>query len=273
MSRSATHATDSIEAARRAVPTVATPALDSRWAGLAQADQGNASRMASGLQASVGNRAVQRLIEGDGQPHGNTDVAARIDALSGTGLALESKALRKLEKSLGADLSGVRIHTGSEADDLSRSMGAKAFTTGTDIFFTAGAYDPFSSKGLELLAHETTHTLQQSEGAVDGTETPGGVSVSHPNDRFEQEARRVGEDVSNGRPSELSSSGQGADSGAHSVQRDLSDWFGGGDSEAPTRPVMGPGPYANSGWDPEAPSSPVPMGPAPNAYEGWLSGY
>ena len=221
MSRSTTHASEPIEAARR-VPTPAAPAIDTRWAGLAGSDHGSAVRMAHGLQASAGNKAVQRLVEGDGQQQRDIDIAARIEAASGAGSALESKALRKLEKGLGADLSAVRIHTGVEADDLSRSMGAKALTSGTDIFFTAGAYDPFSSKGLELLAHETTHTLQQSAGEVEGTETPSGVSISHPTDRFEQEAHVAGELVGAGRAVSSTKVDQGTVAASHQGQRNVS---------------------------------------------------
>ncbi|MCP4359809.1 MAG: DUF4157 domain-containing protein, partial [Chloroflexi bacterium] len=61
-------------------------------------------------------------------------------------------------------LSQVRVHTGSDAVQLSRDLQAKAFTVGPNIAFDEGAYQPGTSDGRRLLAHELTHTIQQ--GAV-----------------------------------------------------------------------------------------------------------
>jgi hypothetical protein len=40
-----------------------------------------------------------------------------------------------MEQGFGADFSGVNVHTGPQADALNRSLNARAFTTGNDIFF------------------------------------------------------------------------------------------------------------------------------------------
>ncbi|MGH7807800.1 MAG: DUF4157 domain-containing protein, partial [Thermodesulfobacteriota bacterium] len=56
----------------------------------------------------------------------------------------------------GADFSGVRVHTDTQSDKLNQSLNARAFTTGQDIFFRKGEYNPGSSSGQELLAHELT---------------------------------------------------------------------------------------------------------------------
>ena len=66
-----------------------------------------------------------------------------------------------MERAFGADFSGVRIHDGRDADDLSQRIQAKAFTIGGDIFFARGQYRPASTDGRALLAHELTHTVQQ----------------------------------------------------------------------------------------------------------------
>ena len=66
-----------------------------------------------------------------------------------------------MEQAFGADFGGVRVHTDSDSDALSQSLQARAFTTGKDIFFSSGEYDPSSSAGQHLLAHELTHTIQQ----------------------------------------------------------------------------------------------------------------
>jgi hypothetical protein len=71
-----------------------------------------------------------------------------------------------MEGAFGADFSGVRVHTDSKSDSLNRSVQAKAFTTGSDIFFRSGTYQPASSGGQELLAHELTHVVQQGGASV-----------------------------------------------------------------------------------------------------------
>ncbi|MDJ0509390.1 MAG: DUF4157 domain-containing protein [Crocosphaera sp.] len=40
-------------------------------------------------------------------------------------------------------------------------MGAQAFTHGNDVYFNSGKFNPGSSSGKELLAHELTHVVQQ----------------------------------------------------------------------------------------------------------------
>jgi hypothetical protein len=47
---------------------------------------------------------------------------------------------------------------------VARALNAKAFTYGTDIGFRRGAYRPETPAGKRLLAHELTHSLQQSRG-------------------------------------------------------------------------------------------------------------
>jgi len=59
------------------------------------------------------------------------------------------------------DFSGVKVHTGNQSDMLNRSISARAFTTGSDIFFRSGEYNPSISSGQTLLAHELTHVVQQ----------------------------------------------------------------------------------------------------------------
>ncbi len=89
---------------------------------------------------------------------------------------------------MGQDFSDVRVHTGDAADHSARSVSAHAYTVGPHIVFQRGAYDPASSSGQTLLAHELTHVVQQRNGPVEGTPSAGGVSVSDPSDRFEREA-------------------------------------------------------------------------------------
>ena len=125
------------------------------------------------LQRDYGNRYVQRLVDhimrkrdeqeqiglegGDVGP----DVEKNIQQTQGNGQSLPDKVRTPMEQAFGADFSGVRVHTGSEADSLNRSMSARAFTTGQDIFFANGEFNPDSAGGRETLAHELTHVVQQ----------------------------------------------------------------------------------------------------------------
>ncbi|AUP79057.1 eCIS core domain-containing protein [Flavivirga eckloniae] len=69
-----------------------------------------------------------------------------------------------MESRFGSDFSDVKIHTGSEAVQMSRELNAQAFTVGNDIYFNQGKYSPNSDTGKHLLAHELTHTIQQRGG-------------------------------------------------------------------------------------------------------------
>jgi len=69
-----------------------------------------------------------------------------------------------LEARFRTDLGAVRVHTGPQAAQRSRELNARAFTTGQDIYFGEGRYQPETAEGLELIAHEVTHTVQQRDG-------------------------------------------------------------------------------------------------------------
>jgi hypothetical protein len=147
------------------------------------------------LQQQIGNRAVQRLIAqraGDGSFELDEATQARINRERGGGQPLDDAAQTSMSEALGQDLSAVRVHTSPEADSLNSDLGAKAFATGKDIFFSKGAYEPHSTGGQELLAHELTHVAQQSSGVVGGGSR---MTVNAPGDVYEQEADAVAKTV------------------------------------------------------------------------------
>ena len=90
------------------------------------------------------------------------DLEAAIQRARGSGQPLSRGIRTPMEQAFGADFGSVRVHTGAESDLLNRSIQARAFTTGRDVFFRQGAYDPGSRGGKELLAHELTHVVQQN---------------------------------------------------------------------------------------------------------------
>jgi len=95
-------------------------------------------------------------------PLEENQLASRIQSARGAGHLLDEGIQHTLEQGWEAELSHLRIHTDAEADHLARSVSAIAFTTGADLFFRSGAYQPASTQGLHLLAHEATHAIQQA---------------------------------------------------------------------------------------------------------------
>jgi hypothetical protein len=96
----------------------------------------------------------------------STDLESAIQSARGSGQSLDANLQQSMGQAMGADFSGVKVHTDSQSDQLNKSIQAKAFTTGQDLFFRQGAYEPSSRGGQELIAHELTHVVQQNGGAV-----------------------------------------------------------------------------------------------------------
>jgi len=92
------------------------------------------------------------------------ELEGTINSLRGGGQALLPSERKFFEPRFDQDFSQVRVHTNAEADVLNRDLNARAFTTGSDIFFRSGEYRPGNTNGRELLAHELTHVVQQRGG-------------------------------------------------------------------------------------------------------------
>ena len=86
----------------------------------------------------------------------------QITSNRGSGSPLPKEVRSFMEPRFDSDFGDVRIHTGSESAQLNRSLNARAFTQGTDIYFNEEGFDGGSSAGKELLAHELTHVVQQT---------------------------------------------------------------------------------------------------------------
>ncbi len=145
-------------------------------------------------QKTHGNRAVQRFLQVQRSANTYTDdikddnLGKHIGSKYSEGEDLDAPVRSQLEEDLKANLSNVHIHTDAASDHMARSVQAAAFTSGRHIFFQAGSYDPRSTEGLKLLAHEAMHVVQQSKGPVDGKPTDAGITLSEPSDTFEVEA-------------------------------------------------------------------------------------
>ena len=145
--------------------------------------------------SNVGNHAFGGAIartQGAGiMPSGevHSSVQSKIDSTRGGGTGLDRGVQEKLTPSLG-DLSDVRVHTDSTAHDLNHAVSARAFATGTDVYFAQNEYKPNTSDGDKLIAHELAHVVQQR-----GAPTSGPLTVSNPGDAMENEADAVAEKI------------------------------------------------------------------------------
>ncbi len=105
---------------------------------------------------------VQRQAGGEAIA-ATTELEGAIQQSRGSGQTLAESIRQPMEQAFGnVDFSGVNVHTDARSDQLNRSLQSKAFTTGQDVFFRQGTYDPATQKGQELIAHELTHVVQQN---------------------------------------------------------------------------------------------------------------
>lgn len=79
----------------------------------------------------------------------------------GKGSAMSKSTQDEMNSGFGVNLNNVRIHTDSTSVQMNKELGSHAFTSGNDIYFNEGKYNPESESGKHLLAHELTHTVQQ----------------------------------------------------------------------------------------------------------------
>ena len=147
------------------------------------------------LASDVGNHHFGNTLARDGagiMPTGEVhpDVQGRIDSTRGSGAGLDAGLRSRFEGDLGP-LDDVTVHTDDMADQLNRSVSARAFATGTDVYFAKGEYNPGSADGDRLIAHELAHVVQQR-----GAANSGPLTVSQPGDALESEADSVADSLS-----------------------------------------------------------------------------
>ena len=153
-----------------------------------------------GLQSAIGNRAVVQMLRAAGDPRAQDEHQHSAgcghqseqqpavqrstvpDVLRSSGRPLDEATRTDMEARMGADFSAVRIHDDSAAKASAAEVRAHAYTVGNHIVIGEGGGDK------RTLAHELTHTIQQSRGPVAGTDNGEGLRVSDPSDRFEREA-------------------------------------------------------------------------------------
>ena len=208
------------------------------------------------------------VIQRQAEPASDTgaNIAASLENV-GTGQSLDGTTREYLEPKFGHDFANVKIHADGHADQMSKAVGARAFVTGQDVFFRHGEYQPQSPAGMHLLAHELTHTIQQSRGSVSGTSIGDGIAVSDPGDAFEQEASVAADLVARGERVTVGGAG-----GTGVLQRSLDSSFAAGQivlqRESPNPPPAAPAPGTGTGAKStvesppiKVPSQPTSLGP------------
>ncbi|MDB9518352.1 DUF4157 domain-containing protein [Roseofilum reptotaenium CS-1145] len=104
--------------------------------------------------------------DSDGSFQASSGIESKIKSKEGGGSSLPTETKGFMESRFNNDFSGVRVHTDSDAVQMNKDLGAKAFTHKKDIYFNSGQYNPGSTSGKHLLAHELTHTIQQTGPSV-----------------------------------------------------------------------------------------------------------
>jgi Domain of unknown function (DUF4157) len=120
---------------------------------------------------------LKQIIPTQPQPTQTTSdrptIETRLNASQGRGQPLPKDTRAFMESRFGHDFSQVRIHRDFQAAQMNRELNAQAFTHKQDVFFGSGNYNPTSTEGARLLAHELTHVVQQSD-----RQTSGNLNVS-----------------------------------------------------------------------------------------------
>ena len=154
-----------------------------------------------GHQLSQPSGGVSIAIQAKADSEYEMNAAAFQSTSAGVGSALPPPVQKKMEAAFGSNFSDVRIHETTKAE----SIGAAAYTQGTNIYFAPGQYDPSSLGGQSLLGHELAHVVQQRAGRVT---VPGGSGIpinADPN--LEAEADRLGAQAARGQSSQASGGG------------------------------------------------------------------
>jgi len=110
------------------------------------------------------------------------------EVISAPGQSLSKSTRDFFEPRFNSDFSQVRVHTDARARESAGAVNALAYTVGRDIVFNSGQFQPHTQSGRRLIAHELTHTLQQSSAAsLSGSP----LRISSENDPRELDADRT----------------------------------------------------------------------------------
>jgi len=120
-----------------------------------------------GMKPEEETGRIQRSSFSSGEqnvPEVSSELASKLQSEKGQSVPLSESVNQEMGQKVGGDFSNVRVHTNSDAIQMNKELGAKAFTHGNDIYFNNGQYKPDDPSGKHLLVHELTHVVQQEGG-------------------------------------------------------------------------------------------------------------
>ena len=92
-----------------------------------------------------------------------------------------------MEPRFGHDFSQVRVYNDTQAAKSVEAVNAQAYTLGRNVVFGEGRYEPGTSAGRRLIAHELTHVTQQHENRVIQSK----LVIGQPGNSFEKKQTRL----------------------------------------------------------------------------------
>ena len=126
-----------------------------------------ADRIASQVTTTpIANPGISKLQRAMGNTAGfeSGAVSKAEQAVAGGGVPLSTEARSYFEPRFGYDFSSVRVHADTQASSAAEALRARAFTVGQNIAFASGEFNPTSTGGRQLIAHELAHVVQQGGG-------------------------------------------------------------------------------------------------------------
>lgn len=159
---------------------------------LSRTRTGSDTQPATGARSSAANPESDSEVNSSGGPLAPA-LAARVQAQRGGGTPMEPPTQQRMEDGFGHNFADVRIHADGESDILNRSLGARAFTLGSDIFLSREAGNAGADGQVQLLAHELTHVVQQR-----GAAQVGPLTVGASDDPYEREATALATELGDG---------------------------------------------------------------------------
>jgi hypothetical protein len=134
-------------------------------------------------------KVLQRASRGGPQPATIPPVVNQV--LSSSGRPLDGSTRTFMESRFGHDFSQVRVHNDPVAAESARAVNARAYTVGQDIVFNRAEYQPHTTGGQRLLAHELAHTIQQGHRP----QLQSKMQIDPPGSQTEREADQVADRV------------------------------------------------------------------------------
>lgn len=147
------------EMADKVVQRLANPSVQTKCAHCEEEEKKNAIQRK--CAACEKEEELHAKAESSPIPAASPHIESSLNTSKGNGNPLPANTKAQFENSFGADFSNVRLHTDNKAAEMNKDLNAQAFTYGSNIYFNNGKYNPDSSGGKHLLAHELTHVVQQ----------------------------------------------------------------------------------------------------------------